>query len=94
MQRPQIDFVAHITEAWMQKGFPEGRIADNPERMETILFNILSKDYQTLVVNPLRRNPSRLTIRLRWRPSPVRSGTIRMALSSGTREARHGAGED
>lgn len=60
VRRPQIDFVAYVAEAWMRRGLPEGGVADDPERMEAVLFNILSKDCQALVINRLRRDPPRL----------------------------------
>lgn len=62
VQRPRFDFVVHITEAWVLIGpnLPTGSIAQHPQRQEAVLFNILSKDCQTVVINPLHRTPSRL----------------------------------
>lgn len=63
VEHPDVDFVVHITEAWTllhQKTPPEGSIAKHPQRQEAVLFNILSKDCQTVVINPLHRNPSHL----------------------------------
>ena len=62
--RPQIDFVAYVTKAWVLDD-PDGSqmiysIANHPGCEEVVLFSIFSKDSQLLVVNPLYRNPSRL----------------------------------
>ena len=62
VQQLDVDFVVHITEAWLLVGqtLPEGSIAEHPQRQEAVLFNIMSKDCQTVVINPLHRKPSRL----------------------------------
>jgi hypothetical protein len=62
VEHPEVDFVVHITEAWtlLNPKLPKGSIAKHPQRQEAVLFNILSKDCQTVVINPLHRNPSRL----------------------------------
>lgn len=58
------DFVVHICEAWtapVKDGvLPQGSLANHPKRQEIVVFNIMSKDCQTVVINPLHRNPSRL----------------------------------
>ena len=65
VQHPDIDFVAMVSEAWFvatkDKRDLEGSLADHPDRQEAVIFNILSKDCQIVVMNPLHRNPSRLT---------------------------------
>lgn len=64
LQHPELDFVAHVTEAWFvsvkDDVIPEGSLADHPNRQEMVIFNIMSKDCQTVVLNPLHRNPNRL----------------------------------
>lgn len=63
VQHPDIDFVVHITEAWVlanPKAIPSRSIAKHPKRTEAVLFNILSKDCQAIAMNPLKRNPLRL----------------------------------
>ena len=62
VEHPEVDFVVHITEAWtlLNQKQLKGSIAKHPKRQEVVLFNILSKDCQTVVINPLHRNPSRL----------------------------------
>ena len=64
VQHPDLDFVALVCEAWFVpvKGgrLPEGSLADHPMRQEMVGFNIMSKDCQIVVINPLRRHPSRL----------------------------------
>ena len=64
VQHPDLDFVALVCEAWtapVKEGqLPEGSLADHPQRKEIVIFSIMSKDCQIVVVNPLRRNPSRL----------------------------------
>lgn len=63
VDHPRIDFVVHITEAWVlanPKAMPKRSIAKHPKRTEAVLFNILSKDCQAIVMNPLQRNPLRL----------------------------------
>jgi hypothetical protein len=59
---PDIEFVVHIVEAWVlvSPKLPRGSIAKHPRRKEAVLFNILSKDCQILVLNPLHRKPNRL----------------------------------
>lgn len=87
VQRPRFDFVAHVTEAWvlLDPDLPQitGSIANHPQRQEAVIFNILSQDCQTIVINPLHRNPSRLErgrvdfsmeVRGRFvRPTPARN---------------------
>ncbi len=58
VQRDDCDFVVLITEAWMLRGehgpLPEGSISQHPRREDMVLFNIMSKDSQTVVLNPRR----------------------------------------
>ena len=64
VQHPDIDFVVMVSEAWFVSAndgvIPEGSLADHPNRQEMVIFNILSKDCQNIVMNPLCRNPSHL----------------------------------
>jgi hypothetical protein len=64
VQHPDLDFVALVCEAWTapvkNARMPEGSLANHPQREETVIFSIMSKDCQIVVMNPLRRNPSRL----------------------------------
>lgn len=64
VHQPRIDFAVHTTEAWYVQGHRgeafEGSLADHPRREEAVIFNILSKDCQAVVINPLRRDPLRL----------------------------------
>ena len=62
VEKPDVDFVVHITEAWLRplQQLPYSSMVENPQRQEAVIFNILSKDCQTVVINPLHRNPSRL----------------------------------
>jgi len=65
VQNPDLDFVAMVCEAWFVRvkkdsRLPEGSLADHPDREEMVGFNIMSKDCQIVVINPLRRKPSRL----------------------------------
>lgn len=62
VQHPDLDFVVHVVEAWMllSSEVPDGSIADHPQRQEAVVFNILTKDCQLVVLNRLHRNPSRL----------------------------------
>ena len=63
VQRPTLDFVVHVTEAWLllnPTSLPTKSIANHPKRQEAVTFNILSKDCQIVVINRLHRNPSRL----------------------------------
>jgi len=60
-----VDMVLHISEAWTliqpaEQGIPENSIEHHPRRQEAVVFNIRSKDCQTIVNNPLRRDPDRL----------------------------------
>jgi len=59
---PDIEFVIHIVEAWLlvSPKLPKRSIAKHPRRKEVVLFNILSKDCQILILNPLHRKPNRL----------------------------------
>lgn len=64
---PEIDFAVHVTESWVlalpKDGtgeVPTGSIAKHPKRREAVLFNIMSKDCQVVVINPLHRKPNRL----------------------------------
>lgn len=58
------DFAVCIVETWMlphaEGHDPTQSIANHPRRQEAIMFNILSKDSQVVVVNPLHRDPLRL----------------------------------
>lgn len=85
-REPRVDFVVHITEAWMLHNpveLPADSIAAHPQRQEAVIFNILSRDCQILVVNPLHRDPLRLergevnfSLELRGsmaRPQPTRN---------------------
>lgn len=62
VEAEQIDFVAHITEAWivMNPETMEHQPSKHPRRQETVAFNIMSKDNQIVVMNPLHRKPNRL----------------------------------
>jgi len=64
LQHPELDFVAHVTEAWILSlkdgATPQPGISNHPDREEVVVFNIMSKDCQTVVLNPLHRNPNRL----------------------------------
>ncbi len=63
IQHAETDFVVHITEAWVllhPKTIPTRSIARHPKRTEAVIFNILSKDCQVVVMNPLHRKPTRL----------------------------------
>jgi hypothetical protein len=64
---PEIDFALHVTETWIldlpddgSAEIPTGSIAKHPKRREAVIFNIMSKDCQIVVINPLRRKPNRL----------------------------------
>jgi hypothetical protein len=64
VQHPDIDFAVFIAESWMladseDHDFTES-IADHPQRQEAVVFNILSKECQAIVANPLYRDPLRL----------------------------------
>ena len=56
VQRDDLDFVVLVTEAWMLRAergpLPEGSISRHPRREDVVLFNIMSKDCQTIVLNP------------------------------------------
>lgn len=63
VKHTQIDFVIHVTEAWVLLNpvtIPTRSIAKHPKRTEAVIFNILSKDCQVVVMNPLHRKPTRL----------------------------------
>jgi len=60
---PDIDFAVHVSEAWFLANpveLPSDSIAEHPQRLEAVTFNIMSKDNQTIVVNMLHRKPNRL----------------------------------
>lgn len=63
---PDTDFALHVTEAWVldlpkkNPRIPQRSIAKHPKRREAVIFNIMSKDFQVLVINPLHRKPNRL----------------------------------
>jgi hypothetical protein len=65
--RPEIDFAVQVTETWVldlpedgSAGIPTGSIEKHPRRREAVIFNIMSKDCQIVVINPLQRKPNRL----------------------------------
>lgn len=58
----QFDFAAHITEAWVVMN-PEDmkrQPSKHPRRQEIVMVNMMSKECQIAVMNPLHRKPNRL----------------------------------
>jgi hypothetical protein len=62
VESKQFDFVAHITEAWVVRN-PEDmehQPSKHPRRQEIVMVNMMSKECQIAVMNPLHRKPNRL----------------------------------
>ena len=59
--QPEIEIAVHISEAWYLRDpeikAPQGSLKNHPQRNEAVIFNIMSRDCQTVVINPLSRDP-------------------------------------
>jgi hypothetical protein len=67
VQSPDLDIVAHVSEAWYlvkDAEGPEGlsalsgSISTEPDKMEGVIIFLLSKDSEVLALNPIQREPS------------------------------------
>lgn len=64
---PENDFVLSMFEAWVlmnpdPNDIPKGSIEHHPKRTEAVIINILSKDFQTVVVSSLTRTKDKITL--------------------------------